>query len=110
MRTENLDPDFILNERRKAVEQSIRKLSHAELAAVGETLFAKNAAHPWKQSFDQFLSDNPYGSFYHGTTHDQFQVVYCSEQDKGIWFLPEKGMGILGQRGRTAMKEIIKHL
>jgi len=107
MQSENVDPDFILNERRKAVEQSLRKLSHGELTSIGETLFEKNPSHPWKAAFDEFLRENPYGTFYHGTTNDKYQVVYCPEQDKGIWFQPGIGKGILMERGRTAMKEII---
>jgi len=107
MESENLDPDIILNQRRKAVAHSLRRLSHAELTSIGDALFEKNPSHPWKEALDQFLRENPYGNFYHGTTHDKYQVVYCPEQDRGIWFQQGVGKGILRERGRTAMKEII---
>jgi len=44
MYSENLDPDLILKERSKAVEESIRKLSHPELTALGDALFAIRAS------------------------------------------------------------------
>ena len=109
MNSENLDIDSIMKERRKALEQSTRMISHGELKTLGEKIFGDRTGHPWKESFDQFLRENPHGTFYHGTTHDKFQVIYCSEKEKGIWFLPGSGMGILMEKGIGAMKEIISH-
>ena len=107
MQPENLDFDSIMEARRKAVEQSIHPLTHQELVAIGETLFAKNPSHQWKEAFDRFIAENPHGSFYHAETDDKLQLVYCAEQEKGIWFLPGVGMGILRERGIAALKAIL---
>jgi len=106
MYSENLDIDSTMKARRKALEQSIRTISHGELKSVGEQIFAEHPGHPWKDAFDQFLRENPHGTFYHATTHDKFQLVYCREKEKGFWFLPGGGMGILMEKGVAAMKEI----
>jgi len=38
---------------------------------------------------------------------DGVNIVYCRDQDKGIWFLPGSGMGPLQVTGRKVMKEMI---
>jgi hypothetical protein len=107
METENLDLESIMKERRKAIEQSLRRLSHQELTSIGETLFEKSPSHPWKAAFDQFLQENPYGTFYHAITNDKFQVIYCPEKEKGIWYLPGSGKGIMQPKGLKVMREIL---
>lgn len=107
MSSENLDFESIMKKRRKALEESTRIISFGELKSLGEEIFEKQPSHPWKESFDQFLRENPYGTFYHGRTNDKFQIIYCREKEKGIWYLPGSGMGILMDKGIATMKEII---
>jgi len=38
---------------------------------------------------------------------DGVNIVYCRDQDKGMWFLPGSGMGPLQATGRQVMKDMI---
>jgi hypothetical protein len=46
-------------------------------------------------------------TFHHAVTSDGVNILYCRDQDKGMWFLPGSGMGPLQARGRQIMKEMI---
>jgi hypothetical protein len=39
---------------------------------------------------------------------DGVNIVYCRDQDKGMWFLPGSGMGPLQATGRKMMSETIR--
>ena len=39
---------------------------------------------------------------------DGVNIVYCRDQDKGMWFLPGSGMGPLQTTGRKMMNDIIR--
>ena len=98
---ENLD-----KERRKALAQSIRTISVNELKKLGGELF-RYADDPWRETFFRFIAENPGATFHHAVASDGVNIVYCRDQDKGIWFLPGSGMGPLQVSGRKTMKEII---
>ena len=98
---ENLD-----KERRKALAQSIRTISVNELKKLGGELF-RYADDPWRETFFRFIAENPGATFHHAVASDGVNIVYCRDQDKGIWFLPGSGMGPLEVSGRMTMKEII---
>lgn len=105
MEPENTDMDAITEERRKSLAESIHSISIKELSALGEKLFPLHD-HPWRETFFNFLAENPHASFTYGTTHDHVHVIYCSDKDKGFWFLPLGGMGPLGKRGLKILKEL----
>jgi hypothetical protein len=98
---ENLD-----KERRKAIAKSIRTISVEELKALGEQLF-RYADDPWRETFFRFIADNRSATFHHAVTSDGVNIVYCRDEDKGMWFLPGSGMGPLQATGRKIMKEMI---
>ena len=98
---ENLD-----KERRKTIAKSIRSISVDELKALGEEIFPM-AGDPWREAFFRFIAENPGAAFYHAVTSDGVNIVYCRDQDKGIWFLPGSGVGPLQATGRQTMKDII---
>jgi hypothetical protein len=98
---ENLD-----KERRKAIAKSIHTISLEELKAMGQELF-RYADDPWREAFFKFIAENPGATFHHAVTSDGVNIVYCRDQDKGMWFLPGSGMGPLQARGRKIMKEMI---
>ena len=106
MEHENLDIGSIINERRHAVEESIKPISHDELAALQLTLFP-DPTHPWAELFRRFVEEHRGNLFYHAVTHDQAQVIYCREQEKGIWFVPGVGVGILQPKALEALREIV---
>ena len=98
---ENLD-----KERRKALAKSIRTISVEELKKLGAELF-RFADDPWRETFFRFIAENPGATFHHAVASDGVNIVYCRDQDKGMWFLPGSGMGPLQARGRQIMKEMI---
>lgn len=106
MPAENLDPDSLLESRRKAVEKNIRPISVEELKALGEGLFPY-LDHPWREVFFNFLSENCGCTFYHAATDDNVHIIYCREKEKGMWFRPGSGMGPLQSKGLAALKEIV---
>ncbi len=53
------------------------------------------------ERFFAFLDENTGATFHHATAHDGVQFLYCNGKDKGIWFLPKKGMGPMQPRGRA---------
>jgi len=106
MEPENLDIESITAARRKAVEQTVEPIGIDELKSLGEKLFPF-LDHPWRDTFFQFLEENTGNTFYHATTNDQVEIIYCPAKEKGIWFLRRGGMGPLQASGLKIMKEIV---
>ena len=106
MDPENLDIESIMSERRHAIEETIREVSVAELQTLGDKLFP-DVTHPWLQKYHDFLEENRGAIFYHGSTHEHIHVVYCRSKEKGIWFIPGVGIGILQEKGLKALREIV---
>ncbi len=102
-----VDFETLTKERRAAIAKSIRSISTEELEQIGEKLFP-HAGDAWRDAFFQFLADNRSATYHHAVTHDEVNLVYCREKDKGIWFLSGRGLGPLQALGRKTMKEIIE--
>ena len=98
---ENLD-----KERRKAVAKSIRTISVDELKKLGGEMF-RYADDPWRETFFRFIAENSGATFHHAVASDGVNIIYCRDQDKGMWFLRGSGMGPLQATGRKIMKEMI---
>ena len=107
MKPENLNIDEITEDRRKAVAASIRTISLEELKTLGQQLFPY-AGDAWEEKFFAFLNENPGATFHHATADDGVQFLYCHAKDKGIWFLPKKGLGPMQPRGRAILKQIVE--
>jgi hypothetical protein len=103
---EKFDLENLDKERRKAIAKSIRTISVEELKKLGGELF-RYADDPWRETFFRFIAENSGATFHHAITSDGVNILYCRDQDKGMWFLPGSGMGPLQARGRQIMKEMI---
>ena len=106
MPSENLNMEELTDERRQAIENSIRTISLDELKALGDKLFPF-LDHPWREKYYSFLTENANCTFHHATTRDGIHFVYCQEKDQGIWFLPGSGRGPLQETGRKIFKAIV---
>ncbi len=73
----------------------------------GNEIF-RYADDPWREAFFRFIAENPGATFHHAVMSDGVNIVYCRDQDKGMWFLPGSGMGPLQATGRRMMSEIIR--
>ena len=104
---EKFDLENLDKERRKAVAKSMRTMSVEELKALGNEIF-RYADDPWREKFFDFIAENPGATFHHAVMSDGVNIVYCRDQDKGMWFLPGSGMGPLQATGRKMMSEIIQ--
>ena len=107
MRSEMINIVELTEDRRQAIAKSIRTISLEELKALGERLFP-TVENPWRDQFLGFLTENAGATFYHGSTHDNVQVIYCPAKDKGIWFKPGIGMGPMQAKGRGILKQIVE--
>ena len=106
MLLEKFDLENLNKERRKAIAKSIRPVAIGELKKLGAEIF-HYADDPWRETFFKFLAENHGCTFHHAVTSDGFNILYCRDRNKGMWFLPYSGMGPLQQRGRKVMMEMI---
>ena len=107
MSYENPETDVLTEARRKSLSESLRIIGTDELKALGERLFPL-PDDPWEEKYSLFLKENAGATFYHGTTQDGFQVVYCHEANKGIWFLQDLGKGRLQPKELDLLKGIVE--
>jgi len=101
-----MNMDEITDARRKAVAESIRSIDFEEVKALGEKLFP-SYDDPWREAFFDFLAQNPHEAFYHATTHDGIEVLYCHARSRGIWFVPHSGLGPLQPKGLKILSEVV---
>jgi hypothetical protein len=106
MLLEKFDLENLNKERRKAIAKSIRSIEIEEVKKLGAEIF-HYADDPWRDTFFKFLAENQGCTFHHAVTGDGFNILYCRDKDKGMWFLPGSGMGPLQERGRKVMMEMI---
>jgi len=116
MKPEDLNFESVMAMRRKAVAKSIRKINTNDLNELIATLFP-DVAHPWRELFQQFIDENRREIFYQGDFSEgepgekiHVYVVYCRAKEKGIWYIPQTGVGLLDAAPLAAMKGIVDDL
>ena len=109
MLPENLNISEITDERRKALQETIRPITVEELKTVGEEIFPYHDS-AWRERYYEFLAENPGSTFYHGTTREGIHIIYCHTKEKGIWYLPGSGLGPLMEKGLKTMKKIVEKI
>ena len=92
MEPENLDVEGIAEARSEAIEQTVQEISVEKLKSIGEKVFPF-LDHPWRGKYYQFLEENRGETFYHATTNDRVEIIYCPAKERGLWFLPGGGVG-----------------
>lgn len=116
MKPEDLDFESVMATRRKAVAKSIRKISTDDLNAMIPTLLP-DAAHPWQEVFQRFIVENRGEAFYQAELSEgeagakiHIYIVYCRAKEKGVWYIPQTGVGLLDGALLAAMKGIVDGL
>src|SRR4029434_1449463 len=104
---DKIDIESITEERRKSVAKSIRTASGEELRKLGDEVF-HDLDDPWREEFFKFIEEHKDATIYHAIASDGVHMLYCPDKDKGIWFVPGLGKGILSPTGRQMMTEAIK--
>jgi len=106
MSFDKIDIESITEERRKSVAKSIRTISVEELKKLGDEVF-HDLDDPWREVFFRFVAEHSHTTIHHAIASDGVHMLYCPDKDKGIWFLPGIGKGILSPTGRQMMKEAV---
>jgi hypothetical protein len=109
MPSDYFDINSIMDDRRKAVEKSIRTVGAQELKDLGEKLFP-NLDDSWRELYFDFIHENAGNTFHYAETQEGFHVIYCRAKEKGIWFIPGKGKGPLQARGLRIMNEVVDQI
>ena len=107
MERENLDMNSITEGRRKSIAKSITTISAEKMKAIGEEIFPY-FDDPWREKFFDFIKENAGATFHHATTTEGIQILYCRDKNKGIWFMPQTGMGPMQAEGLGILKEIVE--
>jgi hypothetical protein len=102
-----LDIQTITEARRKAIQQSFRSISIDELNKIAKDHQEEFLDDPWRERFLRLIAEHPDGSFYHAVLEEGVVIVYCRDEDFGLWILPGSGMGPLPEEAKRHMKEAI---
>jgi hypothetical protein len=102
-----VDIETLDEERREAVRQSLREIRLEELKEVVKESLSDFEGDPWQANFLRIIEEHPQGSFYHAVTKEGVIVLYCRDEDAGVWVLPNTGMGPLLDQGKRHVKEAI---
>lgn len=109
MPSENLNIDEITEARRKAIAETIHPIDVEAVRALADQLFP-STDHPWRDKLLTFVVENADATFHHAMTHERAHIIYCRAKDKGFWFVPGGGVGLLQARGLGILKEIVETL
>ena len=104
---DKIDIESITKERRKSIAKSIRTISVEDLKKLGDEVF-HDLVDPWRQTFFQFIAEHSHATIHHAIASDGVNMLYCRDEDRGIWFVPGTGKGILSPAGRQMMREGIE--
>jgi len=100
----------VWEERRKRVQESLRSISIDELRKIAKEHQDEFLDDPWRDKMLRLIEQRPAASFYHAMPEENVVVVYCRDEDFGLWILPGSGMGPLDETSKRLMKEAIEGL
>ena len=101
---DKFDLDSTTEERVKSIKKTIRSINVAEVKKMGDQLF-QYADDPWREAFFRFVAEHPTATFFHALTHENVNILYTPDTDKGIWFLAGTGLGPLQSKGKKVMSD-----
>jgi hypothetical protein len=99
-------PDQTVENRRKRIRETIRPATLEELRELGARQFPV-VTDPWCEKYNAFLKEHADERFYRAESPEGAIVLYCRDSEKGIWFLPGQGTGIVQPRGLDILREIV---
>jgi hypothetical protein len=102
-----LDAESLGKERQEAVRQTVRPITVKELSKVVKDNLSDFEGDPWQENFLRMMEQHPQGNFYHAVTKEGAIVLYCGDEDAGIWVLPGSGMGPLPDQAKLHVREAI---
>jgi hypothetical protein len=102
-----VDMPTVLEERRKHMLESSRSISIDELRKLAKEHEDEFVDDPWRDKLLRLIEERPQASFYHAVPQENVVVVYCRDEDFGLWILPGSGMGPLDETGKRHISEAI---
>jgi hypothetical protein len=102
-----VDMPTVLEERRKHMLGSLRSISIDELRKLAKEHQDEFVDDPWRDKLLRLIEERPQASFYHAVPQENVVVVYCRDEDFGLWILPGSGMGPLDETGKRHIREAI---
>jgi hypothetical protein len=90
-----LDAESLGKERQEAVRQTLRPITLNELTKVVKENLSDFEGDPWQENFLRMMEQHPQGGFYHAVTKEGAIVLYCRDEDAGVWVIPQTGSGPL---------------
>jgi hypothetical protein len=102
-----MDLEAVMHHRRDEVAKTIRPITIEQLKALEEEILPY-FEHPWREPLDKFIAENKGVPLYYASAGEGVQVVYCPSQDRGLWFIAKKGLGLLQSEGLKLMKEVVE--
>ena len=102
-----VDIETIQEERRKNMRDSLRSISIDELRKLAKEHQDEFVDDPWRDKMLCLIEERPQASFYHAVPEENVVVVYCRDEDFGLWILSGSGMGPLDETGKRHIREAI---
>ncbi len=102
-----VDMPTVWEERQKHMRESLRSISIDELRKLAKEHQDEFVDDPWRDKLLRLIEERPQASFYHAVPQENVVVVYCRDEDFGLWILPGSGMGPLDETGKRHIKEAI---
>src|SRR4029453_4196779 len=99
-----VDMETLSEERRRAVQESLKTMSVADLRQIVKEL-SDFEGDPWRENFVSVIEAHPEASFYRAVTQEGAIILYCPGDETGGWFLPGSGMRPLPEEAKRHMKE-----
>lgn len=102
-------PDETVNHRREAIRETIHRVGIEEIRALGAERLPV-ATDPWAERFNRFLNTHPRSRYYLAEVPGGFEIAYCHDTGDALWFLPGSGMGVVQEKGRKFLKELVDEI
>ena len=102
-----VDSETLQEERRKHIRKSLRSISIDELRKLAKEHEDEFVDDPWRDKLLRLIEERPQASFYHAVPQENVIVIYCRDEDFGIWILLGSGMGPLPEDGKRHVKEAL---
>jgi len=99
--------DAIQEERRDAVQHSVRAITSDELKKLVKAHLSNFEGDPWQENFLRIMEQHPKGSFYHAVTNEGAIVIYSRDEDAGVWVLPGSALGPLPDQAKRHVREAV---
>ncbi len=86
-----VDLETLNEERRRAVQESLRRMTLEEVHKLMKEVLSDFEGDPWQESFLRAIEAHPQESFYRAVVPEGVILLYCADEDIGIWSCPAAG-------------------